>query len=83
MFFNCPKFNQPLTDWDVSAVTNMQAMFGDCDNFNQDLSNWNMSPSIYIMDKMFKRSIKMILNGYPANPLLKINGKIIIIQLSP
>jgi len=36
-------FNQPINNWDVSNVTNMQAMFYNDKNFkNHDLSNWNV-----------------------------------------
>ena len=42
MFYNSA-FNQPIGDWDVSNVTNMQQMFYDNGAFNEDLSNWNVS----------------------------------------
>merc|ERR1711934_720921 len=36
-------FNQELSNWDVSRVTNMNGMFGVATSFNQDLSNWDVS----------------------------------------
>jgi surface protein len=53
MFRICKKFNQPLDEWDVSQVTNMQAMFKDCVNFNQPLDGWNVS-QVTNMEAMFK-----------------------------
>ena len=34
-------FNQPLNNWNVSAVNNMQEMFKNS-NFNQDISSWKI-----------------------------------------
>ena len=36
-------FNQDLSSWDVSNVTNMGAMFSGASTFNQDLSSWDVS----------------------------------------
>ena len=36
-------FNQPLNKWDVSNVTNMDAMFAFASSFNQPLNDWNVS----------------------------------------
>ena len=33
-------FDQPLSDWDVSGVTNMSGMFTGADYFNQNLGAW-------------------------------------------
>ena len=35
-------FNQPLHNWDVSNVTEMNYMFYITLNFNQDLINWDV-----------------------------------------
>lgn len=46
-FLNCPSFNQPLNNWDVSNVTDMLGMFAGSVNatpvFNQPLNNWDVS----------------------------------------
>ena len=34
------KFNQPIGDWDVSEVTNMEYMFYQAVLFNQPIGNW-------------------------------------------
>ena len=43
MFDNARSFNQDLSKWDVSRVTNMTAMFRHAESFNQDLSKWDVS----------------------------------------
>jgi surface protein len=42
MFCEAKSFNQPLNDWDVSQVTNMQAMFQLAKAFNQPLDQWDI-----------------------------------------
>ncbi|MDG1721216.1 MAG: BspA family leucine-rich repeat surface protein, partial [Bacteroidia bacterium] len=46
-----PSFNQDISSWDVSDVTNMNSMFAGTD-FNQDISNWDVS-SVTFMEDMF------------------------------
>jgi surface protein len=41
MFYNS-QFNQPLSGWNVSKVTNMSAMFYNSP-FNQNIGNWSIS----------------------------------------
>ena len=36
-------FNQDLSKWYVSAVTDMGGMFSDASAFNQGLSTWDVS----------------------------------------
>ena len=43
MFDAASSFNQPLNKWDVSNVTNMDAMFAFASSFNQPLNDWNVS----------------------------------------
>jgi surface protein len=42
----------PIGDWDVSEVTNMNAVFIDYTNFNEPLNTWNVS-NVTSMDMMF------------------------------
>ncbi len=44
MFESASAFNQPISSWDVSNVSNMSSMFiWTLNSFNQDISNWNVS----------------------------------------
>lgn len=46
-------FNQDISSWDVSNVSNMTAMFNEASSFNKDISAWDVSNVIY-MNNMFK-----------------------------
>ena len=47
-------FNQDISSWNVSSVTDMSDMFSESD-FNQDISSWNVS-SVTDMRYMFESS---------------------------
>ena len=57
MFSDVENFNQPLNDWDVSNVTNMDSMFMFAKCFNQPLNNWNVS-NVKDMGYMFYKAKK-------------------------
>ena len=41
MFHGCTKFNQDLSNWDVSSIEKMNCMFADCNSFiGTGLDNW-------------------------------------------
>ena len=42
MFGNNSSFNQDISSWNVSNVTNMAQMFQNAISFNQDLSLWDV-----------------------------------------
>jgi surface protein len=41
--FSQTNFNQDISDWDVSKVTNVRQLFVFNNAFNQNLSNWNLT----------------------------------------
>ena len=48
-------FNQNISSWNVSAVTNMNEMFEVATSFNQDLSTWDVS-NVTNFDGMFRNA---------------------------
>ena len=52
--WNCPKFNQDVSHWDTSNVTDMRGCWSGCSAFNQPLDKWDVSKVRYgNMDGMF------------------------------
>lgn len=42
-FKDCERFNEDISRWNVSNVTNMDEMFYGADVFNGDISRWDVS----------------------------------------
>lgn len=55
MFANTLYFNQDISNWDVSAITNMGTMFNGALSFNQDITNWNVA-NVTGMHAMFNNA---------------------------
>ena len=51
-------FNDDITNWDTSNVTEMKEVFSGWPTFNQDISNWDTS-KVESMHGMFKTSKKV------------------------
>ena len=50
LFYGANTFNQDISNWNVSSVTNMVAMFKEANAFNQDISDWNVSSATNMTD---------------------------------
>jgi len=55
MFYYAYSFNQPLNEWNVGMVKNMQLMFYEASSFNQPLSSWNVG-KVTNMDAMLEHA---------------------------
>ena len=52
MFEDAAAYNQPMNNWDVSKVTDMEGMFYGAAAYNQPLNDWEMS-KVTVMEYMF------------------------------
>src|SRR5690606_27442282 len=43
MFYDAVSFNQDVSGWDVSNVSNMRVMLGGAEAFNQPIGKWDVS----------------------------------------
>ena len=50
MFQNASRFNEDLSDWDVSRVTDFSRMFNGVPTFDQDLGDWDVSSATDLTD---------------------------------
>jgi surface protein len=77
MFYSAPAFNQNISSWNVSNVTNMLRMFQDATAFNQDIGSWNVSNvtsfSLFMSGKTAANysaaNLNSIYNGWSSRPV--------------
>ena len=56
MFGGATSFNQDISGWNVSNITNAQSLFSGATAFNRNISAWNVS-NITTMNSMFRDAI--------------------------
>ena len=66
-------FDQNISSWDVSSVTNMAGMFENAEEFNQDISGWDVS-NVTIMSGMFSEaeSFNQDISGWDVSNVTSI-----------
>ncbi len=78
MFNNASTFNQPIGNWDISKVSNMESMLSnsglDCQNYNKTLIGWANNPSIVNNIRLGAEGIKYGTEGVEARNQLLSRG---------
>jgi len=81
MFYLAYNFNQDISNWDVSNVTDMSHMFHYASSFNQDLGTWHVD-NVTDMINMFSdtaldtSNYDSILIGWNSRPVLQNNVRL-------
>ena len=67
-------FNEDLSLWDVSNVTNMEGMFAGCQSFNKPLNDWKVS-NVRNMTNMFNFCVNFNqpLNNWNTSNVITMN----------
>lgn len=72
--FSKSQFNQDISSWDVSNVTDMSNMFSNNNAFNQEISYWDVSnvtnmDSMFLASKFYKDISSWCVQNIPITPI--------------
>jgi len=66
-------FNQDISHWDVSNVTNMEGMFAMSD-FNQDIGNWDVSNVTNMKDMFYLGNFNKDISRWNVSKVVDMSG---------
>ena len=74
-FKGCTNFNEDLSGWNMSNVSNTDGMFYSAESFNQSLNSWDVS-NVTTMESMFgfARSFNQPLNNWDVSNVTNMFG---------